>query len=127
MRIEGVPSGLRPYWRGEVYTTFAGGQWRSTGDLQAQFAANEPIPADVPALSGELLTVQVTPLLTGDDMLFAPGRPLLTSIVTRVRAGTPGSGAEPDALYAANELRPAQATSFARICLPWRRRADKPA
>lgn len=110
MRVEGTPDGVRPYWRGEVYTAYTGDQWRSTGDIQTLIGANAPIPADLPAPPGRLLPVRVTPLVAGDGILFAPGRPVQASIPTRTRAGAAGPGAEPDAVYAAIGL--AAGTSY---------------
>jgi transglutaminase-like putative cysteine protease len=106
MRVRGVPPGLRPYWRGQVYTQYSQGSWRLGDPGQTLTApAGVAMPANVPHHDDRVVTVRITVAAPADGLLFAPGRPVTASIAMRGIYPDPNvSGSEPAALYGANEL-----------------------
>ena len=106
MQVQGAPPGLRPYWRGQVYSQYSQGSWR-LGDPGQTLTAPPGVamPANVPHHDNRVVTVRITVAAPADGLLFAPGRPVTAGIPIRGIYPDPNvSGSEPAALYGTNPL-----------------------
>ena len=104
MTVSHVPVGLSPYWRGTVYDQFQGQTWQVSGGGVLAVNAGGSIFANVPRHPRNKITVEVQVTQPGDNLLFAPGRPVTASRAVRVEYSAAASGSEPIAAYSAAPL-----------------------